>query len=76
LSQWQWLGALSSPEKSSAVLSLAGELYAVSPGQALGADGGEISQVNPDHVLLREWQFNHQGQLQARFTAWPTKGSP
>jgi hypothetical protein len=76
LSQWQWLGALSSPEKSSAVLSLAGELYAVSLGQALGADGGEISQVNTDHVVLREWQFNHQGQLQARFTAWPTKGSP
>ncbi len=76
LSQWQWLGALSTPEKSSAVLSLAGELYAVSLGQALGADGGEISQVNTDHVLLREWQFNHQGQLQARFTRWPKQGTP
>jgi len=76
LSQWQWLGALSSPEKSSAVLSLAGELYAVSPGQALGADGGEITQVNTDHLVLREWQFNPQGQLQARFTLWPKQGTP
>ncbi|NQW66562.1 MAG: hypothetical protein HQ455_05060 [Burkholderiales bacterium] len=76
LSQWQWLGALSTPEKSSAFMSLEGELYALTLGQALGADGGEISQVNTDHVLLREWQFNHQGQLQARFTRWPKQGTP
>jgi hypothetical protein len=76
LSQWQWLGALSTPEKSSALMSLEGELYALTLGQALGADGGEISQVNTDHVLLREWQFNHQGQLQARFTRWPKQGTP
>jgi hypothetical protein len=66
LSQWQWVGALSTPEKSSALLSFAGELYAVSPGQALGAHGGEITQVNTDHVVLREWQVNPQGQWQAR----------
>jgi Tfp pilus assembly protein PilP len=76
LSQWQWLGALSTPEKSSALLSLEGELYAVSPGQALGADGGEITQVNPDHLVLREWHINHQGQLQAQFTRWPKQGTP
>lgn len=76
LSQWQWLGALSTPEKSSALLSLEGELYALTLGQALGADGGEITQVNTDHVVLREWQFNHQGQLQARFTRWPKQGTP
>ena len=76
LSQWQWLGALSTPEKSSALLSLEGEVYALTLGQALGADGGEITQVNPDHVVLREWQFNHQGKLQARFTLWPKQGTP
>ena len=76
LSQWQWLGALSTPEKSSALLSLEGELYTLTPGQALGADGGEITHVNPDHVVLREWQFNHQGQWQARFTLWPKQGTP
>jgi len=76
LSQWQWVGALTTPEKSSALLSFAGELYAVSPGQALGAHGGEITQVNTDHVLLREWHFNPQGQWQARLTRLPAQGSP
>lgn len=76
LSQWQWLGALSTPEKSSALLSLEGELYALTAGQALGADGGEITQVNTDHVVLREWQFNPQGQWQAQFTLWPKQGTP
>jgi Tfp pilus assembly protein PilP len=76
LSQWQWLGALSSPEKSSALLSFAGELYALTPGQALGADGGEIMQVNPDHLVLRDWHINHQGQWQAQFTRWPKQGTP
>jgi hypothetical protein len=76
LSQWQWLGALSTPEKSSALLSLEGEVYALTLGQALGADGGEITQVNPDHVVLREWHINHQGKLQARFTLWPKQGTP
>ena len=76
LSQWQWLGALSSPEKSSALLSLEGEVYALTLGQALGADGGEITQVNPDHVVLREWQFNPQGKLQAQSTRWPKQGTP
>jgi len=76
LSQWQWLGALSTPEKSTALLSLEGQLYPVTAGQALGADGGEITQVNPDHVVLREWHINHQGQLQAQFTRWPKQGTP
>jgi hypothetical protein len=76
LSQWQWLGALSTPEKSSALLSLEGEVYALTLGQALGADGGEITQVNSDHVVLREWQFNPQGKLQAQSTRWPKQGTP
>jgi hypothetical protein len=76
MSQWQWLGALRTPEKSSALLSLESELYALTPGQALGADGGEITQVNTDHVVLREWHINHQGQWQAQFTLWPKQGTP
>jgi Tfp pilus assembly protein PilP len=76
LSQWRWLGALSTSEKSSALLSLESELYALTTGQALGADGGEITQVNPDHFVLREWHINHQGQWQAQFTRWPKQGTP
>ena len=76
LSQWQWVGALSAPGKSSALLSFGGEIYAVAPGQALGADGGEITQVHPDHLWLREWQVNHQGHWQARLTRLPAQGSP
>ena len=76
LSQWQWLGALRTPEKSSALLSLEGGLYVLTPGQALGADGGEITQINTDHLVLREWHVNQQGQWQAQFNRWPKQGTP
>jgi len=48
----------------------------LTPGQALGADGGEITQINTDHLVLREWHVNQQGQWQAQFNRWPKQGTP
>ena len=76
LSQWQWLGALSSGGKSRALLTHEGLLYTLQAGQALGAHGGEVTQVGTDHVWLRQWVADNQGQWQARSSRWPVKGAP
>jgi hypothetical protein len=76
LSQWQWQGALSGPGHTRAVLSHQGMMYSVLPGQALGKDGGEVVHINPDHLLLREWALDAQGQWQSRDVRWPAKGMP
>ena len=76
LSQWQWLGALNAPGSSSAWLRHEGKMYRVSPGQALGADGGEVVQINTDHLLLHEWWVDARGQWQLREVRWPAKVTP
>jgi len=76
LSQWQWVGALSTPEKSRALLTHEGVLYTFKPGQALGANGGEVTQVGTDHVWLRQWFTDGQGRWQARSSRWPDRGAP
>ena len=76
LSQWQWLGAVTSGNKSLALLTHEGQLYALKPGQALGAQGGEVTQVNADHLWLRQWVADSHGQWQARSNRWPVKGTP
>ena len=76
LSQWQWVGALRSGDKSRALLTHEGVLYTLKPGQALGGHGGEVTQVGADHVWLRQWFIDSQGQWQARSNRWPNKGAP
>ena len=76
LSQWQWLGALSSGDKSRALLTHEGLLYTLQAGQALGAHGGEVTQVGTDHLWLRQWVADNQGQWKARSNRWPSKGAP
>ena len=76
LSQWHWVGALSTADKSRALLTHEGVLYTLGPGQALGAHGGEVTQVGTDHVLLRQWVADSQGQWQAQSSRWPVKGAP
>ena len=44
--------------------------------QALGALGGEVTQVGIDHVWLRQWVADSQGQWQAQSNRWPGKGTP
>ena len=62
--------------KSLALLTHEGQLYAFKPGQALGAQGGEVTQVNADHLWLRQWVADSHGQWQARSNRWPVKGAP
>jgi hypothetical protein len=76
LSQWQWVGAVTSGKQSLALLTHEGQFYTVKPGQALGAQGGEVTQVGIDHVWLRQWVADSQGQWQARSNRWPDKGTP
>jgi Tfp pilus assembly protein PilP len=76
LSQWQWVGAVTSGNQSLALLAHEGQLYTFKPGQALGAQGGEVTQVGIDHVWLRQWVADSQGQWQARSNRWPGKGTP
>ena len=76
LSQWQWVGALSTAEKSGALLAHEGILYTLRPGQALGANGGEVTQVGTDHVWLRQWIADSQGHWQAQSSRWPSKAAP
>ena len=76
LSQWQWVGAVTSGNQSLALLTHEGQLYTIKPGQALGAQGGEVIQVGIDHVWLRQWVADSQGQWQARSNRWPGKGTP
>ena len=76
LSQWQWVGAVTSGNQSLALLRHEDQLYTIKPGQALGAQGGEVTQVGIDHVWLRQWAADSQGQWQARSNRWPDKGAP
>jgi len=76
LSQWQWVGAVTSGKQSLALLTHEGQFYTIKPGQALGAQGGEVTQIGIDHVWLRQWVADSQGQWQARSNRWPDKGTP
>ena len=76
LSQWQWVGAVTSGNKSLALLMHEGQLYTLKPGQALGAQGGEVTQIGADHLWLRQWVADSQAQWQARLNRWPGKGTP
>ncbi len=76
LSQWQWVGALRTADKSGALLAHDGQLYTLRPGQALGANGGEVTEVGADHLWLRQWVADSQGQWQAQASRWPLKGAP
>jgi Tfp pilus assembly protein PilP len=42
----------------------------------MGQDFGEVVQIAPDHVLLREWHANALGQWQLQSTRFPDKGQP
>ncbi len=76
LSQWQWVGALSTPDQSAALLAHEGVLYKLGPGQGLGEHGGEVVQVGRNQVWLRQWFVDSQGLWQQQTNPWPPKESP
>lgn len=76
VSQWQWVGAASSADQSRALLLHDGKLYHFTTGQPLGREGGEISHIAADHLVVREWSIDAQGQWQTRITRLPPKATP
>jgi len=76
LSDMRWVGMLRHGDQAKALVAHAGLIRQVSIGQAMGQDFGEVVQIAPDHVLLREWHANALGQWQLQSTRFPDKGQP
>lgn len=76
LADVRWVGMLSQGGQAQALVAHAGLIRQLSLGQALGQDFGEVVQIAPDHVLLREWHANALGQWQLQTTRFPDKGPP
>jgi hypothetical protein len=76
LNDMQWMGMLSKDGQQEALVMHGGLIHALRVGHAMGQDFGEVVQIAADHVLLREWRLNAQGQWQAETTRFPSAGSP
>ena len=76
LKDMQWMGMLSKAGQQEALVMHGGLIHALRVGHAMGQDFGEVVQIAADHVLLREWRLNAQGQWQAETTRFPSAGSP
>ena len=76
LSQLRWVGSLSRQEKRQGLLAFNGLVYSVQKGDHLGQDWGEVTDIARDHLLLREWHPQTNGEWQAqtrRIAAGDTK---
>ena len=76
LSDMRWVGMLRQHGQPKALVTHAGLIRPVSIGQAMGQDFGEVVQIAPDHLLLREWHANALGQWQVQTTRFPNQGPP
>jgi hypothetical protein len=76
LSAMRWTGMLQQAGRAQALVVHAGQIHPVQLGQAMGQDFGEVVQIAPDHVLLREWHVNALGQWQMQHTRFPSKEAP
>jgi hypothetical protein len=76
LNEMQWMGMLSKAGHQQALVMHAGLIHTVRLGQAMGQDFGEVVQMAADHVLLREWRVNAQGQWQAQTVRFPSAVPP
>ena len=76
LMHMQWVGMLSKDAQTQALVRHEGSIHALTLGQALGQDFGEVVKIASDHLLLREWHVNEFGQWQARTTRFPLGKKP
>ena len=76
LSQMQFAGSMAAGEKRQALIGLDGLIYSVSPGERLGQDWGEVTQIEPDHVWLREWFADASGTWVSRERRFPAGDKP
>jgi len=76
LSQLRWVGSLSRPDQRQGLLAFNGLVYSVHTGDHIGQDWGEVTGIARDHLWLREWHAQTQGEWQAltrRIPAGDTK---
>lgn len=76
LSELRWVGMLQQAGVAQALVAHAGQIRPVQIGQAMGQDFGQVVQIAPDHLLLREWHANALGHWQMQTNRFPSKGSP
>lgn len=76
LADLRWMGMWRQSGQTHALLAHAGQVRQVQLGQGMGQDFGEVVQIEPDHLLLREWHANALGQWQVQTTRFPSGGQP
>lgn len=76
LHEMQWVGFMAKAGQPQALLHYGGMVHAHQVGQNLGQDWGQVIQIAPDHLLIKEWRVNDLGQWQAHITRLPDTGAP
>lgn len=62
VSQMRWVGTLSRHDQRQGLLSFNGLVYSVQTGDHIGQDWGEVTDIARDHLLLREWHVQKDGE--------------
>jgi len=74
--EMQWMGMLSKAGQPQALVMHGGLIHRLQLGQTMGQDWGQVVQIAPDHLVLREWRVNSAAQWQPYSTRFPVGGSP
>ena len=76
LSQLQWVGTLYRTGERQTLLAFNGLVYTVHVGDRLGRDWGEVAEIAADHLVLREWHADAQGEWRPVNKRLPGGDSP
>ena len=76
LAQLRWMGSLDKPGERQALLAFNGLVYPVHVGDTLGRDWGQVTQIGRDHLILREWQPDQNGEWIASRRRLPAGDKP
>ena len=72
----RWKGRVSSGSRQWAWVAHEGLVHVVKLGDRLGQDWGEVLAIEPDHLQLREWHANAQGQWVSQLRRFPAVNAP
>jgi hypothetical protein len=67
----RWRGSASSGTRRLAWVASEGLVQAVKPGDRLGQDWGVVTAIEHDHLQLREWHADSQGQWVGQLRRFP-----
>ena len=62
VSHMRWVGTLSRHDRRQGLLSFNGLVYSVQTGDHIGQDWGEVTDIARDHLVLREWHAQKDGE--------------